>query len=204
VGHPPGTFHLGRRRPEARQRRHYRGRGLSHRPSGRGHGGTPAPHARPRLSRGDHFRSCPGRKPPLRLLPGFRRYHGRGQLSGAYGRCVQDGGRALRRFAQGRARHRSQHGALRRNGVGQDCLWPHATLEARLRSRGTAQSRCHPERRSRGLPQEFETAASGQPADRPLHRMRLLRIHLSFPQLHHFAAPAYRLATAHGSGGGPE
>ena len=35
-----------------------------------------------------------------------------------HGRAVRDGGRELRRLAEGRARHRPQHGALRRAGMG--------------------------------------------------------------------------------------
>ena len=65
---------------------------------------------------------------------------------------VEAGGRALRRRAEGRARHRAQHGAVRRDRVGQRRLRNHAPAEGVGRSAQSAESRRHHQSRSPGAP----------------------------------------------------
>jgi D-lactate dehydrogenase len=101
--------------------RHYRadrGCRLPDRVPGQRHA-RPAGHPPPsRLFRGDHFRSCAGRQPSFRLYPGFRRSGRSRPLCTPDGRCLRSGGQEIRWLAQGRAWHRSQHGAVCRNGMG--------------------------------------------------------------------------------------
>ncbi len=73
---------------------------------------------RARLPRGDHLRPRARRQSALRLHPGFRQRQRGRALSPLHGRCLRDGRRQLRRLAQGGARHRPQHGAVRRAGMG--------------------------------------------------------------------------------------
>jgi hypothetical protein len=72
-----------------------------------------------RLPGSHHFRSRPGRQPAFRLFAQFRQADRSGPLRPLHGRHRPHGGGRLRRIAQGRARHRPQHGPFCRKGVGQ-------------------------------------------------------------------------------------
>ena len=68
-------------------------------------------------------------------------------LQPLHGRDVRDGRRQLRRLAEGRARHRPQHGALRRAGMGRAGAGGDAAHQGAARSAGLAQPRRDPQRR---------------------------------------------------------
>ena len=71
-----------------------------------------------RLPRGDHLRPRARRQPPLRLHAGLRQRGRDRALPPLHGRDVRDGGREIRRLAEGRARHRTQRRPVRRAGMG--------------------------------------------------------------------------------------
>ena len=61
-----------------------------------------------------------GREPPLHAHPGLRQAGGPRALRGVHGEAGRADRRQVRRLAEGRARDRDQHGALRRARVGRE------------------------------------------------------------------------------------
>ena len=98
----------------------------------------------------------------------------------------------VRRLAQSRARHRPQHGALRRDGVGTPGHRPDAPHQNALRPGESPQSRSHSQRRPAGPPEELQADAACRRARRPVHGVRLLRAHVPVAWAHPVAAPAHR------------
>ena len=68
--------------------------------------------------RSDHLRPRAGGQPAFRLHAGFRRRGAIERYRRFMDEMCSDGRRQLRRLAQGRARHRPQHRAVRRAGMG--------------------------------------------------------------------------------------
>ena len=136
VAGPQGALPGGGRGAAGRHHRGDRGCGVPHRAAGRRHSGTRANDAEARLRRGDPLRPRPGREPSLRLHPGLRRPERGGAVPALHGRSVRPGREEVRRIAQRRARHGTEHGPLRGDGVGGADLRPHAAGETRLRPEG--------------------------------------------------------------------
>ncbi len=133
---------VGAVRPE-RHHGHHRGRGLPHRAPGRrcvstctklflrhGYDERPSSSATPRTA------TCTSSSPS--------RFNDQASVD-QYARFIDDVVelvvRALRRRAQGRARHRTQHGAVRRDGVGRRSLAHHEAPQGAGGSRQPAQPR---------------------------------------------------------------
>ena len=150
----------GRRRGAAgRHDGHHRGRRGSDRPA-RGRDRRSAGRARAaRLPGSDHFRPCARRQSAFRLRAGLRRSGGDRSLRRADGRGRRHHRRALRRLAQGRARHRPQHGALRRDGMGQAGDRADVADQAAVRPFRPAQPRRRAQRRRIGPPEELQADA---------------------------------------------
>ena len=72
---------------------------------------------------------------------------------------MRDGGQQVRRLAEGRARHRPQHGALRRARVGRAGVRGDAPHQGAVRSARPAEPRRDPQRRPAGAPEGPEAAA---------------------------------------------
>ena len=116
------------RRPAIGDILHPRGRLLPTRAPGRGGTGPAGTVRAPRLRRGD-LRPRVGRQ---LALPGHAVVAGRGRhrtLRRVPARCRVGRDRAVRRVAQGRARHRSQHRTVRRDRVGSHHHRAHARRE---------------------------------------------------------------------------
>ena len=85
-----------------------------------------------RLPGRDHFRPRARGQPALRVHSGLQRCRGNRAVSRLHGCAVPDGRRRVRRLAQGRARHRPQHRAVRRARMGGGCVPNHARNQATL------------------------------------------------------------------------
>ena len=120
--------------------------------------------------------SDPGRGRPLRAL------HGRG---------VRAGRGPVPRLAEGRARHRPEHGAVRRARVGGAGDRDHAAPQGAPGSGRNPESGRHPERRSRRPSETSEGAPARARPRRPLHGVRLLRAALPLARAHAHAAAAH-------------
>ena len=124
----------------------------------------------------------------------FGRHAGGRALPPVHGRRLRHGGEHLRRLAQGRARHRAEHGALRGARVGAGRLRGHAAHQGDLRPEEPPQPRGHPQPRPAGAHQGPEGHARGRPDRRQVHRVRLLRGELPVQEPHAHPAPAHRRA----------
>ena len=108
-------------------------------------------------------------------------------------RCADMVVEQVRRLAQGRARHRPQHGALRRAGMGR--ARPTRLMrrdQGAVRPAGPAQPGRDPQRRPEVAPEEPEAAARRRRARRQVHRVRLLRAQVPVARADAVAAPAHR------------
>ena len=110
--------------------------------------------------------------------------------------------RAVRRVAQGRARHGAQHRTVRRDRVGRDDHRAHARGQGADRpARGAVPGRgAH--RRPAGPPPAPEDRPDHRGDRRPLHRVRLLRERVPEPSGHHHAPAAHRPAPGDGAPAG--
>ena len=109
--------------------------------------------------------------------------------------------RQVRRLAEGRARHRGQHGAVRRARVGREGDRADAPGQAARRSRRRARARGGDQRRPRRPPAQPEDDAGDRGGGRHLRRVRVLRAGLPEPPPDHDAAPADRAAPRDGAPG---
>ena len=136
-GHVPG----GRRDATHRNDRDHRGRRVPDRTARRSDARPAEAAPRARLPRGDHLRPRARRQPPLRLHAGLRQRGRDRALPPLHGRDVRDGGREIRRLAEGRARHRTQRRPVRRAGMGCAGGRGDASHQGAVRPEGPAQSR---------------------------------------------------------------
>ncbi len=98
----------------------------------------------------------------------------------------------VRRLAEGRARDRPEHGALRRAGVGRQGDGTDVACEGAGRPRWSARAGCPPEPRLGGSPAEPEDDSGDRGGGEHLRRVRLLRAGLPEPPPDHDAAAADR------------
>ncbi len=187
-GHVP----LGRRGAQDRHDRDHRGRRIPGRSPGGGHARPAVAAARAWLRRGDHLRPRARRQPALRLHAGLQRRLRGCPLRALHGRALPHGRRAIRRVAQGRARHRTQHRAVRRARVGSAGVRVDARDQADVRPAGHPEPRRRDQRRSARARRQPQAASCRRPAGRHLHRMRLLRAEVPVARPHAFAAATDR------------
>ena len=139
-----------------------------------------------------------GREPALHAHPGLRQARGPGALRLVHGGADRAGHRPLRRLAQGRARDRRQHGAIRRARVGNPGDRAHAPGQATRRSRRRACPGGRAQRRPRRPPAQPEDDPGDRGRGHHLRRMRLLRAGLPEPPPDHDPAAADRPAPRDG------
>ena len=138
------------------------------------------------------------RRPRLRrqpALPADARLHqarGPRALPGVHGGAGRADRRQVRRLAEGRARHRREHGPVRRTRVGRQGDGDDVAGQAARRPARRPQSRRGPESRPGHPSQEPEEPARDRGDRLAVRRVRLLRARLPEPQRDHDAAPADR------------
>ena len=158
--------------------------------------------AQARLPRGHRLRPRQGRQPALRHHPVLQRPGGRGPVRAAswttWCALVVN---ALRRRAQGRARHRAQHGAVRGGRVGRRGARPSWPAQGPGRPRKPAQPRRHPQRRPPRPPGPPQAHARGGRGGGQVHRVRVLRAQVPQPRADPDAPPAHRGAPGDGPPG---
>ena len=127
-----GMFPCGRRRAQARHHgassRTSRSRSTARGRGCRSHAAVRAP----RLRRRHHLRARQGRQPAFRHHAVLQRPAAIDQYERVHRRRGRAGRRSLRRSAEGGARHRPQHGALRRDRVGRRGLRDDAAAESAM------------------------------------------------------------------------
>jgi hypothetical protein len=105
----------------------------------------------------------------------------------------------VRRLAEGGTRHRPQHRAVRRTGMGPAGVSIDAGDQGAVRSAQPAESRRDPQRRPGSAPQKHQADGRCRSAGGQVHRVRLLRAELSVPRPDPVAAPAHRRLARNGA-----
>ncbi len=122
-----------------------------------------------------------------------------------YGRRDGHGREKIRRVAQGGARHRQEHGALRGTGMGREGLRPHEEDQECFRSERHTEPRGHDKREPEDPPRKPEAAAEDARYRGQMHRVRLLRSEVPVKKYYHDPPAAHRHSagnfTAEGNGG---
>ena len=116
--HPQGPVPCGRRGAHDRHHRDHRGRHVPGVAARRRHARPAGAVRHPRVRRRGGLRARARGERPLRLHAGLRQRRRGRSLRPFHARPDRAGGRSIRRFAQGRARHGSQHGTVPPQAVG--------------------------------------------------------------------------------------
>ena len=135
------------------------------------------------------------------LTPDFSKPEDTRALRRVHGGADRAGDRRLRRLAQGRARDRGEHGAVRRARMGPEGGGADAAGQAARRSRRRARARGCDQRRPRGPPAQPQDDTVDRGVGRHLRRVRLLRARLPQPPPDHHPAPADRAPPRDGAPG---
>ncbi len=181
----------------ADHRRRLRAAGARRR-GGQGHPGAA------RQARFPHRRCgpCVGRQPALHADARHEQAGGPRTLRGVHGRARGADRREVRRLAEGRARHRPQHGALCRTRVGGARDRDDVARQAAGRSARRARAGRRAEPRSRRPHARPQDDAADRAGRRRLHRVRSVRAGVPEPRPDDDAAPADRAAPRDGAPAG--